>query len=106
VITRGDIVWADLGAGFGRRPVCVVTRDSAIEVLNALTCAPISRTIRGIPTEVEVGPEEGLAERCVINCDSLSTLPKQVLNSHPVGHLAPPKLDQLRDTIAFALQLL
>jgi len=45
VVARGDIVWADLGAPAGRRPVCILTRDAAIAVLSAITCAPITRTI-------------------------------------------------------------
>ncbi|NBV26435.1 MAG: type II toxin-antitoxin system PemK/MazF family toxin [Actinobacteria bacterium] len=54
MVKRGDIVWADLGDTAGRRPVCIVTRDAAIEVLAAVTCAPITRTIRAraLPTEL------------------------------------------------------
>jgi len=46
VVARGDLIWADLGPPAGRSPVCALTRDAAIEVLAALTCAPITRTIR------------------------------------------------------------
>ncbi|MGH9893142.1 MAG: type II toxin-antitoxin system PemK/MazF family toxin, partial [bacterium] len=45
---RKEIFWADLGPEAGRRPVCIVTRDAAIEVLDRVTCAPITRTIRDI----------------------------------------------------------
>ncbi len=69
------------------RPVCVLTRDPAIEVLNALTCAPITRTIRGIRSEVEVGSSEGLPEANVISCDNLITIPIAILDDQPVGHL-------------------
>ena len=55
--------------------MCVLTRDAAIDVLTAITCAPITRTIRGIRSEVEVGRDEGLPERCVINCDNVITVP-------------------------------
>jgi mRNA interferase MazF len=87
VVRRADIVWADLGPPAGRRPVCVVTRDAAIEVLSALTCAPVTRTARGIRSEVEVGTEEGLDEGSVITCDNVITVPKARLDAEPVGHL-------------------
>ena len=84
---RGDVVWADLGGPAGRRPVCIVTRDAAIEVLTAVTCAPITRTIRGIQSEVELGPEHGLLERCVITCDNLVTIPKSAIDAEVIGQL-------------------
>lgn len=70
----------------GWRPVCVLTRDAAIAVLNVLTYAPITRTIRGIHSEVEVGPAEGLPEARVITCDNLITIPMASLDDKPVGH--------------------
>ena len=87
MVARNDIVWADLGLPVGRRPVCVLTRDTAITLLNQVTCAPITRTIREIPSEVDVGPEHGLPERAVINCDNLITVAKTDLDQKPVGKL-------------------
>ena len=87
MVARGEVYWADLGPPAGRRPVCVLTRDAAIEVLHAVTCAPITRTIRGIASEVEVGPESGLPEDGVISCDNLITIPKVSLDPGPVGAL-------------------
>lgn len=87
MVARGDIVWADLGPPAGRRPVCILTRDAAIEVLTALTCAPITRTVRGIRSEVEVGPDEGLPEPCVISCDNLLTVPTAAFEPEPVGRV-------------------
>ena len=73
MVRRNDIIWANLGSPAGRRPVCVLTRDAAIDVLTAVTCAPITRTIRGIRSEVEIGLDQGLPETCVINCDNVPT---------------------------------
>ena len=87
MVARGDIVWADLGPPAGRRPVCVLTRDAAIAVLTAITCAPVTRTSRGIRSEVEVGPSSGLPESSVICCDNLITIPTALLDDDPVGHL-------------------
>jgi mRNA interferase MazF len=87
VVTRNDIVWADLGPPSGRRPVCILTRDAAIPLLNSVTCAPITRTVRGIPSEVEIGVEHGLPEMAVVNCDKVITVAKADLDAEPVGHL-------------------
>ncbi len=87
MVARGDIVWADLGPPAGRRPVCVLTRDAAIAVLTAFTCAPITRTIRGIHSEVKVGLAEGLPEASVITCDNVITIPAVSFDDQPVGHL-------------------
>ena len=43
MVASNDIYWGDLGPPAGRRPVCVLTRDAAIEVLTTVTCAPITR---------------------------------------------------------------
>src|SRR5439155_10401281 len=83
VVARNDLYWADLGPPAGRRPVCVLTRDAAIGVLQTVTCAPITRTVRGIRSEVEVGREEGLPETSAIVCDNVVTIPQSVLDPAP-----------------------
>ena len=102
---RGDVVWADLGPPAGRRPVCVVTRDAAIAVLSAITCAPITRTIRGIRSEVLVGRKEGLPQRSVINCDNLITVPIQLLETEPVGRLGARARVLLDQALRYALDI-
>ena len=98
-------MWADLGASAGRRPVCVVTRDAAIEVLSAVTCAPITRTIRGIRSEVAVGTDEGLPDLSVITCDNIVTLPKALLAEDPVGRLDLEKRAALDRALRYALDI-
>ncbi|MGH9119086.1 MAG: type II toxin-antitoxin system PemK/MazF family toxin [Acidimicrobiales bacterium] len=105
MVARGDIIWADLGEPAGRRPVCVLTRDAAIEVLTALTCAPITRTIRGIRSEVAVGTAEGLPEASVITCDNLVTIPIAVFDDQPVGHLDLEGRIRLDVALRFALDI-
>ena len=105
MVARGDIFWADLGSPAGRRPVCVLTRDAAIQVLSAVTCAPITRTVRGIRSEVEVGAEEGLPEVSVITCDNIVTLPVGLLASSPVGHLSLGKRAELDHALRYALDI-
>ena len=105
MVRRDDIVWADLGPPAGRRPVCVVTRDAAIEVLHSVTCAPISHTIRGIRSEVEVGVEEGVDGASAITCDNLLTVPQAVLDRTPSGRLGPAKRAELDRALRYALDI-
>jgi mRNA interferase MazF len=106
VVARNDIYWADLGRPAGRRPVCVLTRDAAIAVLTAVTCAPITRTIRGIRSEVEIGREHGLPERSVISCDNIITIPIGNLDDEPVGHLDEPSRARLDQALRYALDII
>ena len=106
MVNRGDIFWADLGEPAGRRPVCVVTRDTAIEVLKSVTCAPVTRTIRGIRSEVESGPAEGLPESCVVSCDNLITIAKSVLGPPAIGALTLPQRAQLDSALRYSLGIL
>ena len=105
MVARNDILWADLGPPAGRRPVCILNRDAAIAVLSSVTCAPISRTIRGISTEVEVGPEQGLPERCVISCDNVFTVSIEDLDDEPVGRLDEVRRAALDIALRFALEI-
>jgi len=106
VVARNDIVWADLGPPAGRRPVCVLTRDAAIPVLNTVTCAPITRTIRGIPSEVEVGIEHGLPEAAVITCDNVITIATSDLDPEPVGHLDLGARARLDRALRYSLDII
>ena len=105
MVARNDIYWADLGEPAGRRPVCVLTRDAAIPVLTAITCAPITRTIRGIRSEVPIGTGEGLPERCVITCDNVLTVPAANFDSDPVGHLDLATRALLDQALRYALDI-
>lgn len=85
--------------------MCVLTRDAAIQVLSAVTCAPITRTIRGIRSEVDVGPDEGLPEVSVIACDNIVTLPIGMLTDGRVGHLGSAKRFELDRALRYALDI-
>ena len=83
----------------------MLTRDAALAVLTAITCAPITRTIRGIRSEVEVGVPEGLPERSVISCDNLITIPVALLDAHAVGHLELQARANLDRALRYALDI-
>jgi mRNA interferase MazF len=76
-VRRGEVWWAEHGDK--RRPVLVLTRDQAIDVLNAVVVAPATRTVRGIPSEVSVGPDDGMPARSAFSFDNLTVVPKTML---------------------------
>lgn len=103
LIARGDI-WDAQVPGIGTHPVVVATRDSAIPLLRALVCVLVTSTFRGHVAEVELGPPEGLDHDCALNCDSLFTLPKDVLVRRR-GRLGPDKTAQFDRALTVALGL-
>ena len=83
----------------------MVARNAAAAVLTSVTCAPITRTMRGIRSELQVGPEEGLPELCAVNCDNLITVPISHLDSSPVGRLGEFKRAVLDRALRYALDI-
>ena len=74
-------------------------------MFTSVTCAPITRTIRGIRSEVELGPEHGLPEACVISCDNVITVPIDAFDDEPVGHLAEVTRARLDEALRYALDI-
>ena len=74
---QGDVWWAQ--AEDKRRPVLVITRSDAIPVLERVVVAPLTRTVRGIPTEVRFGPEDGLPADCAASFDNLQPISRRLL---------------------------
>jgi len=101
---RGEVWWAELPLPIGRRPVVPLSRDEAYAVRNAVTVAEVTTTIRGIPVEVVLGPEDGLPKRCVINVDTLVTIRKELLLER-ITLLGSEKIKQIDRAIKFGLSL-
>lgn len=101
---RGEIWWAELAAPAGRRPVLLLSRNEAYVVRQLVTVAPITTRIRRIPTEVLLGPEDGVPKPCVVNLDTITTIPKQSL-AEPIGPLSREKLAAVERALKFALAL-
>jgi mRNA interferase MazF len=85
--------------------VCVLTRDTAVAVLTSVTCAPITRTIRGNRSEVELGAEHGLPEACVISCVNVIAIPLDGLDDQPVGHLDEFTRGRLDEALRYSLDI-
>ena len=76
-MNQGDVYWYTFRAPDKRRPVLILTRNSAISYLTGITLAQITTTIRGIPSEVALTPvEDGMLEECVVNAYDLHTIQK------------------------------
>jgi mRNA interferase MazF len=82
--------------------VLLLTRDSAISVLNSVTVAPISSTIRSIPTEVVLTEADGLPNTCAANFDNIQTVPQANIGA-PIAHLSTAKMKAAASAIGFAL---
>jgi mRNA interferase MazF len=99
---RGEVWWAQLPLPLGRRPVVLLSRDEAYTVRNAVTVAEVTSTIRGIPVEVELGPEDGLPKKCVVNLDTIVTIRKDLLIER-IALLRDEKIEQINSAMKFAL---
>lgn len=75
---RGEVWWAEI-EGVGRRPFLVMTRSAAIPVLHNVLAAPVTRTARFIPTELPLGPDDGMPTDCAASFDNLRVVPKAYL---------------------------
>lgn len=89
-LQRGQVWWGEIEEA-GRRPFLVMSRDAAIPVLNSVLAAPVTRTIRGIPTELPLGPEDGMPADCVASFDNLRVVPRANLVDH-ICTLRPGRL--------------
>jgi mRNA interferase MazF len=90
VPAQGDIWWAEVEDM--RRPVLVVTRSEAVPVLMAIVVAPVTRTVRSIPTEIPLGRGEGLAVDCAATVDNLQRVRRSALTTR-VGQLGPRRAE-------------
>ena len=77
-MSRGEVRWAE-HPDWPRRPAVVLTRNEAIDHLNEVFVVLATTTIRGLPTEVELGPADGMPRACVLNGDRVGSLPKGYL---------------------------
>lgn len=86
------------------RPVLVLTREVIRPHLTRVTVAPITSTIRGLSTEVRVGPVNGLDQDSVVSCDNVLTIPKEQLGRQ-LGFLLSPQEAELAEAIRLAFDL-
>lgn len=101
---RGEVWWADLPPPAGRRPVLLLSRDESYAVRGLVTVGPITTRIRGIPVEVSLGRKDGLPRNCVVNLDSITTIPKAAI-SERLTALSTEKVRAAEEALRFALAI-
>ncbi len=101
---RGEIRWYKFKAPDKKRPVLILTRDSILEYLGEITVAPITTTVRDIPSEVFLSKQDGMIKDCAINFDHIQTVSKGKIGSL-ITTLPTDKLEQVSTAIQFALNL-
>jgi len=101
---RGEIWWTELAPPAGRRPVLLLSRNEAYAVRELVTVAPVTTRMRHIPSEVPLGPEDGLPRPCVVNLDTITTIAKRSLQERLVS-LSPENLKAVEVALHFALGL-
>ncbi|MEN8164467.1 MAG: type II toxin-antitoxin system PemK/MazF family toxin [Acidobacteriota bacterium] len=101
---RGEIRWYRFAQPDKRRPVLILTRDSVLQYLGEATIAPITSTVRDIPSEVFLSKAEGMHRDCAVNCDHLQTVSKARIGTL-ITSLPHERMAAVGRAIRFALAL-
>ena len=101
-IIRGNVRLYEFASPDKKRPVVVLTRDSAIPYLSTITVAPITSTIRGVPSEVVLNEEDGMKSPCAVNLHNAVTISQDRLGRR-VAQLSSSRMDEICAAIRFSL---
>ena len=101
-IERGEVRLYEFAPPDKKRPVVVLTRDSAIGYLKSITVAPITSSIRGVPSEVLLGEDDGLKAACAVNLHNVVTVSRARLGKR-VARLSPVRMEQICGALRFSL---
>jgi mRNA interferase MazF len=101
-IGRGDVRFYQFAAPDKKRPVVVLTRGSAIGYLSTVTVAPITSTIRGVPSEVVLSDEDGMKARCAVNLHNAVTVSQERLGKR-LAQLRSSRMDEICIALRFSL---
>ncbi len=99
---RGEVRWYRFARPDKKRPVVVLTRDSALEFLGEVTVAPVTSRIREIPTEVVLSRRDGMPRDCAINLDHVQTVSRGKIGPL-ITTLSGARMAELREALLFAL---
>ncbi len=101
-IARGDVRLYRFAAPDKERPVLVLTRDNAIRYLSTVTVAPITSTIRGVPSEVVLDAEDGMKKQCAVNLHNAVTVSQQRMGAR-ISHLDARRMDEICAALRFSI---
>lgn len=101
-IARGDVRLYQFALPDKKRPVVVLTRDSFITYLSTVTVAPVTSTIRGVPSEVLLDEKDGMKAPCAVNLHNAITVPQQRLGKR-VAQLNSIRIREICAALHFSL---
>jgi mRNA interferase MazF len=101
---RGDIRWYRFPHPDKQRPVLILSRNSVIGYLGEVTVAPVTSTVRDIPSEVFLSRHDGMLHDCAVNCDHIQTVAKSNLGGL-ITSLSSARMTEVGQAIRFALDL-
>jgi mRNA interferase MazF len=104
LMKRGEVRWYTFKSPDKKRPVVILTRNSILEYLGEVTVAPVTSTIRDIPSEVFLSKQDGMPNDCAINCDHIQTVSKSKIGSL-ITTLSSEKIGEIRKALCFAFNL-
>lgn len=101
MVTRGEVWWYD-DPITGRHPHLILTRSEAIPVLNQILAVPVTRVVRGIPTEVDLDESDGMLTSCVATLDNLNLI-RPAFCTERITTLGPERMDQVCEALRAAV---
>jgi mRNA interferase MazF len=101
---RGDVRWYRFARPDKRRPVVILTRTTILEYLEEVTIAPITSTVRDIPSETLLSSRDGMSRECAVNCDHLQTVSRLKVGGL-ITTLDEAKMAEVSRAVRFALNL-
>lgn len=101
---HGEIRWYKFVPPDKKRPVLILTRDSVLAYLDEVTIAPVTTTVRHIPSEVVLSKADGMPHDCAVNCDHLQTVSKAKIGPL-ITFLPSSKMIDVGRAIRFALDI-
>ena len=101
-IARGDVRLYQFYPPDKKRPVVVLTRDSAVPYLSTVTVAPITSTIRGVPSEVILNEEDGMKAPCAVNLHNAITVSQHRLGKR-VAQLSSIRMQEICVALRFSV---
>jgi mRNA interferase MazF len=101
-LNRGDVHLCRFASPDKQRPVLILTRDSAISHLSAVTVAPITSTVRGVPSEMILDVDDGMKHQCAVNLHNLITVSQQRLGKR-LASLSDQRMQEACTALRFSL---
>lgn len=101
-ITRGEIRLYTFEPSDKKRPVLILTRETALDYLSRITVAPITSSMRGVPSEMVLDQADGMKSPCAANLHNIMTVPKEKLGKR-IGQLSPERMLELCRAVRYSL---